>query len=70
MCNFPHSNAGVLSTGQAAVFLNEADIFADLSTFQAMGLTSMEERAQELGGRLEIHSAPGAGTTVRFEVAV
>ena len=34
-----------------------------------LGLTSMEERAQELGGRLEIRSAPGAGTTVRLEVA-
>ena len=33
-----------------------------------LGLTSMEERAQELGGRLEIRSAPGAGTTVRLEV--
>jgi signal transduction histidine kinase len=34
-----------------------------------LGLTSMEERAQRLGGRLEIRSAPGAGTTVRLEVA-
>lgn len=34
-----------------------------------LGLTSMEERARELGGRLEIRSAPGAGTTVRLEVA-
>jgi signal transduction histidine kinase len=33
-----------------------------------LGLTSMEERARELGGRLEIRSAPGAGTTVRLEV--
>jgi signal transduction histidine kinase len=33
-----------------------------------LGLTSMEERAQRLGGRLEIRSAPGAGTTVRLEV--
>jgi signal transduction histidine kinase len=33
-----------------------------------LGLTSMEERAQELGGRLEIRSAPGTGTTVRLEV--
>jgi signal transduction histidine kinase len=33
-----------------------------------LGLTSMEERARELGGRLSIESAPGAGTTVRLEV--
>jgi signal transduction histidine kinase len=33
-----------------------------------LGLTSMEERARELRGRLRIHSAPGAGTTVRLEV--
>jgi signal transduction histidine kinase len=33
-----------------------------------LGLTSMEERAAELGGRLAIESRPGAGTTVRLEV--
>ena len=33
-----------------------------------LGLTSMEERARELGARLEIRSAPGAGTTIRLEV--
>jgi signal transduction histidine kinase len=33
-----------------------------------LGLTSMEERAQRLGGRLEIRSSPGAGTTVRLDV--
>jgi len=31
-------------------------------------LTSMEERARELGGRLEIRSTLGAGTTVRLRV--
>ncbi len=34
-----------------------------------LGLTSMEERSRELGGRLEIHSAPGAGTTVRLRAS-
>jgi signal transduction histidine kinase len=33
-----------------------------------LGLTSMEERAQRLGGTLEIRSTLGAGTTVRLEV--
>ena len=32
-----------------------------------LGLTSMEERAERIGGTLEIVSAPGAGTTVRLE---
>jgi signal transduction histidine kinase len=35
-----------------------------------LGLTSMEERARELGGRLEIRSSPGRGTTVRLQVPV
>jgi signal transduction histidine kinase len=33
-----------------------------------LGLTSMEERARELGGRLRITSAPKKGTTVRLEL--
>jgi len=32
-----------------------------------LGLTSMEQRARRLGGRLEIESAAQAGTTVRLE---
>jgi signal transduction histidine kinase len=35
-----------------------------------LGLTSMEERAQRLGGSLEIRSAPQAGTTVRLETSL
>ena len=34
----------------------------------SLGLTTMEERARELGGRLEMDSAPGAGTRVRLEL--
>jgi signal transduction histidine kinase len=33
-----------------------------------LGLTSMEERARELGGRLEIISSKDKGTSVRLEV--
>ena len=40
---------------------------ADLRA-RRLGLTSMEERARELGGHLVIESAPGAGTSVRLEV--
>jgi signal transduction histidine kinase len=33
-----------------------------------LGLTSMEERARRIGGRLAIRSAPGTGTSVRLEL--
>ena len=33
-----------------------------------LGLTSMEERAERVGGRFELRSAAGAGTIVRVEV--
>jgi signal transduction histidine kinase len=33
-----------------------------------LGLTSMEERARELGGRLKLSSEPGSGTVVSLEV--
>jgi signal transduction histidine kinase len=33
-----------------------------------LGLTSMEERAGELGGRIEVRSSPGTGTTVELQL--
>jgi signal transduction histidine kinase len=35
---------------------------------QHLGLTVMAERARAVGGRLELRSRPGEGTTVRVEV--
>lgn len=34
------------------------------------GLTSLRERAEELGGRLDVRSEPGAGTEVRVHVSL
>src|SRR5581483_5321394 len=36
-----------------------------LETEQQMGLQAMHDRVREAGGTWEIHSTPGAGTTVR-----
>ncbi|MGH2735788.1 MAG: sensor histidine kinase [Actinomycetota bacterium] len=35
-----------------------------------VGLTSMRERAEELGGRVELRTAPGGGTVVRAEIPI
>ncbi|HEY3305282.1 MAG TPA: ATP-binding protein, partial [Candidatus Binatia bacterium] len=46
-------------------FSAETDVRAD-----ALGLVSMQERAQALGGRFEVRSAPGSGTAVHLECPV
>jgi len=35
-----------------------------------LGLTSMRERAEQLGGALQVESRPGRGTTVRAEFPI
>jgi signal transduction histidine kinase len=40
------------------------------NTGQRLGMTSMRERLVEVGGRLEVKSAPGAGTIVTAEIPV
>lgn len=42
-----------------------ADLFSSSAERQSLGLVSMRERAELLGGRLEVISQPGNGTTVR-----
>ena len=44
------------------------DLPATLRHSHRLGLTSMRERAEALGGMLEIVTAPGAGTRVELEV--
>lgn len=73
-----HSGAGrievsVASTGGSAALRIRDDgrgfDAADRSvTSRRLGLTSMRERAEAVGGSLSIRSAPGAGTTVTVRV--
>ena len=44
------------------------DMTDPLVRSQHLGLTVMQERARTVGGRLELRSRPGEGTTVRVEV--
>jgi signal transduction histidine kinase len=39
-----------------------------LSEFDGLGIAGMRERAMLVGGSLEVHSKPGRGTEVHFEV--
>ncbi|MBN2146108.1 MAG: glycosyltransferase [Anaerolineales bacterium] len=43
--DFTWRHAGILTPPQLAALLNEVDIFADFSSFQALGLTAMEAMA-------------------------
>jgi signal transduction histidine kinase len=43
---------------------------ARLEQTEGLGLTNMRQRASELGGRFEIQTAPGLGTTVIVTVPV
>jgi|GEM_PF-3600669 len=64
--NFPCYNAGVLTRRQTAALMNEVDIFADFSTFQALGLTAME--AMCCGVAVIVPEKGGANSFVQDEV--
>jgi glycosyltransferase involved in cell wall biosynthesis len=57
--------AGILTQQQVARLMNEADIFLDLSSHQAMGLTAME--AMACGAAVMVPLEGGAGSIVRDE---
>lgn len=63
---FPHQNLGELSPEGVAEALDDADIFLDLSTYQAMGLTALE--AMACGVAVVAPVKGGAGEIVRHEV--
>ncbi len=57
---FPHRNLGVASDERLAELFNETHVFADFSTYQAMGLTAME--AMACGAAVIVPAAGGASS--------
>jgi PAS domain S-box-containing protein len=62
-----------LGTGGTLAYVEVADDGRGFDPNKArtgMGRQSMSQRALELGGELDVRSAPGKGTTVRFSVPI
>ena len=62
-----------LRGGQAELEVVDDGAGFDIDTVKGMGgmgLDTMRERAEKLGGSLTIHSQPGAGTTVKVSIAI
>lgn len=63
--DFQFRNLGVLSPREMAALLNNSDIFADFSVYQAMGLTAME--AMSSGAAVIVPAAGGAHSFAQHE---
>jgi glycosyltransferase involved in cell wall biosynthesis len=67
--NLPHAfpcwHAGVLTRDELADFFNEVDVFADLSSWQAMGLSITQ--AMACGVAVVAPRQGGAGTVINHE---
>ncbi len=64
--DFPHRFAGVLDDRQLSALLSQVHVFADLSTYQALGVASLEAMAS--GAAVVVPRAGGAGTFARHEI--
>ncbi|MEY9854709.1 signal transduction histidine kinase [Catenulispora sp. GAS73] len=67
-----HCPAGTKSCGGAALEVVDDGVGFDPAAVRragrSLGLVSMRDRAKSVRGRLDVTSAPGAGTTIRLEV--
>ena len=57
---FPHRNLGIVTDERLATLFNEVHVFADFSTYQAMGLTAME--AMACGAAVIVPKSGGASS--------
>jgi glycosyltransferase involved in cell wall biosynthesis len=64
--DFPHVFAGVLDDRQLSALMSQVHVFADLSTYQALGVASLEAMAS--GAAVVVPAAGGAGTFATHEV--
>ncbi len=64
--DFPHLFAGVLGDRQLSAVLSQVHVFADLSTYQALGVASLE--AMGSGAAVVVPQAGGAGTFARHGI--
>jgi glycosyltransferase involved in cell wall biosynthesis len=64
--DFPHRFAGVLDDRQLSALLSQVHVFADLSTYQALGVASLEAMAS--GAAVVVPKAGGADTFAETEV--
>jgi glycosyltransferase involved in cell wall biosynthesis len=64
--DFPHRFAGVLDDRQLSALLSQVHVFADLSTYQALGVASLEAMAS--GAAVVVPKAGGADTFARHEI--
>jgi glycosyltransferase involved in cell wall biosynthesis len=64
--DFPHRFAGVLDDRQLSALLSQVHVFADLSTYQALGVASLEAMAS--GAAVVVPKAGGANTFAEAEI--
>jgi glycosyltransferase involved in cell wall biosynthesis len=64
--DFPHVFAGVLDDLQLSALMSQVHVFADLSTYQALGVASLEAMAS--GAAVVVPEAGGASTFARHDV--
>lgn len=64
--DFPHRFLGVLDERELSALLSQVHVFADLSTYQALGVASLEAMAS--GAAVVVPKAGGADTFARHEV--